>query len=174
MGSNHLEQARWILSCSGIWLSEKEFAQLEITDFGLNDFEHVGLFVHTYVNTSRCCAKELILLPGQSCPEHRHPPIGSSPGKEETFRCRFGCVSLFLPGPASVAPSRTAPASGHDWYTVWNEHVLHAGDQITLEPNTLHWFQAHDEGAVVSEFSTHSDDDSDIFTDPAITRAARV
>ena len=41
-------------------------------------------------------------------------------------------------------------------------------------PNTPHWFQAGDEGAVVSEFSTRSRDESDIFTDPQIQRAPQV
>ena len=43
-------------------------------------------------------------------------------------------------------------------------------NQYTLPPDTLHWFQAGPEGTVVSEFSTHSDDASDIFTDPDIHR----
>jgi D-lyxose ketol-isomerase len=41
-------------------------------------------------------------------------------------------------------------------------------------PNVPHWFQAGDEGAVVSEFSTHSTDENDIFTDPSIGRATKV
>lgn len=43
-----------------------------------------------YVNTEKCCAKELVLFPGQTCPEHRHPEINGEEGKEETFRCRIG------------------------------------------------------------------------------------
>jgi D-lyxose ketol-isomerase len=35
----------------------------------------------------------------------------------------------------------------------------------------LHWFQAGDEGAVVSEFSTMSTDELDVFTDVRIRRA---
>ena len=34
-----------------------------------------------YVNTDRVCAKELVLFPGQLCPEHRHPPVGGDPGQ---------------------------------------------------------------------------------------------
>ena len=45
------------------------------------------------------------------------------------------------------------------------------GEQYTIYPGTLHWFTAGDEGAVVSEFSTTSRDETDIFTDPAIQRA---
>ena len=59
-------------------------------------------------------------------------------------------------------------------YTVWHEIVLDPGDQYTIPPDTLHWFQAGPDGAVVSEFSTESRDDLDVFTDPAIGRATVV
>jgi len=44
------------------------------------------------------------------------------------------------------------------------------GDQLTISPDTLHWFQAGEEGAIVSEFSTRSRDETDVFTDPSIRR----
>lgn len=43
-----------------------------------------------------------------------------------------------------------------------------------MYPNTRHWFQAGDEGAVISEFSTKSYDEYDIFTDPRIKRLPSV
>jgi D-lyxose ketol-isomerase len=51
-------------------------------------------------------------------------------------------------------------------YTVWHEIVLDPGAQHTIPPGTLHWFQAGPDGAVVSEFSTESRDELDVFTDP--------
>ncbi|HLX55746.1 MAG TPA: hypothetical protein VKR83_01855, partial [Ktedonobacteraceae bacterium] len=56
-------------------------------------------------------------------------------------------------------------------YTVWHEIVLRPGQQHTIPPDTLHWFQAGDEGAIVSEFSTRSRDEFDIFTGTDIRRA---
>ncbi|WP_407669874.1 D-lyxose/D-mannose family sugar isomerase [Paenibacillus albus] len=47
---------------------------------------------------------------------------------------------------------------------------LAPGEQYTIKPNTLHWFQAGADGAIVSEFSSVSHDESDIFTDPRIRR----
>ena len=41
-------------------------------------------------------------------------------------------------------------------------------------PNTPHWFQAGNEGAIVSEFSTNSHDESDIFTDVRIMRIPEI
>ena len=45
--------------------------------------------------------------------------------------------------------------------------------KYTIMPNTLHWFQAGPEGAVVSEFSTKSRDEFDIYTDPRIDAAGK-
>lgn len=39
------------------------------------DLERTGLQLVTYVNTERCCAKEMVLFAGQTCPEHRHMPL---------------------------------------------------------------------------------------------------
>jgi D-lyxose ketol-isomerase len=52
--------------------------------------------------------------------------------------------------------------------------VLRPGDQYTLPPDTLHWFQAGPAGAVVSEFSTTSLDELDVFTDPEVRRLPEV
>ena len=73
----------------GIVVTPDEASRIEIADFGLGQFTETGLGVLVYVNTQRCCAKELVMWPRQTCPEHRHPNIGGSPGKEETFRCRW-------------------------------------------------------------------------------------
>ena len=114
------------------------------------------------------------MWPRQTCPEHRHPPVGDKPGKEETFRCRWGTMYLYVPGPAVVKPKAILPAGRENTYTVWHEIELHPGDQYTLMPDTPHWFQAGPVGAVVSEFSTRSSDENDIFCDPEIARMTRV
>jgi len=144
------ERAAAILADAGIELTEAERAAIEVADFGLGRLEEVGLQLVVYVNTERVCAKELVLFPGQECPEHRHPPVGDDPGKEETFRCRAGTVHLHVEGHGEV--------------------TLGPGDQFTIPPDTLHWFRAGDEGAIVSEFSTRSRDALDVFTDPRIVR----
>jgi D-lyxose ketol-isomerase len=115
-----------------------------------------------------------VLFPRQTCPEHYHPPVEGEPGKEETFRCRWGEVYLYVPGEPTPNPKARPPKGREQTYNVWHEIVLRAGDQYTLMPNTPHWFQSGDEGAVVSEFSTRSRDESDIFTDPQIQRAPQV
>ena len=135
---------------TGIELTDDERAQIEVADFGLGNLRETGLMLLVYVNTDRYCAKELVLYPKQTCPEHRHPPFDGTPGKEETFRCRRGGVDLWVDG---------------------RQITLRPGEQFTIPPDTLHWFQAREEGAVVSEFSSTSRDDLDVFTDPRIVRA---
>ena len=144
------ERTAAMLAEAGIVLTPAERERIEVADFGLGRLDEIGLQLITYVNTERVCAKELVLFPRQTCPEHRHPPVDGRPGKEETFRCRHGNVYLHVEG--------------------FEEIVLQPGEQFTIEPDTLHWFQAGDAGAVVSEFSTQSRDEADVFTDPRIVR----
>ncbi len=167
-------EALELLDMQSIRLRPDEIHAMEVADFGLNRVREIGLQLIVYVNTERCCAKELVVLPRQTVPEHRHPPVGDYPGKEETFRCRSGTVYLYVEGEPTNNPSAVVP-SGHEPYlTVWHELKLQPGDQWTIPPNTLHWFQAGGEGAVVTEFSTKSMDEHDVFTDPSIERITRI
>ena len=162
-------RAAGILDAAGIVLTPEEQAGIEVADFGLSRIEELGLEVVVYINTDRVCAKELVLFPRQTCPEHRHPPFEGTPGKEETFRCRTGDVYLYVEGEPTAAPSAHPPAGSV--FTVWHEIVLRPGEQYLIPPDTLHWFQAGDRGAIVSEFSTTSRDELDVFTDPRVERA---
>jgi D-lyxose ketol-isomerase len=159
---------------AGIALTPEEAQRIEVADFGLGELNRTGLQLLTYLNTRRVCAKELVLFAGQTCPEHVHPPLKDEPGKEETFRCRWGEVYVFVPGEATPNPYALPPAGDETYYTVYHETVLRPGEQYTLAPNTRHWFQAGPQGAVVSEFSTTSHDESDLFTDPRIKRAPEI
>lgn len=151
---------------AGIVLTDAEKENIEIFDAGLGDVRNTGLCLVIYVNTKRCCAKELALIPGQTCPEHYHPPVPEIgyEGKEETFRCRYGEVRLYVPGEKNCDPVHPEGT-----FTVFHEIVLRPGEQYTLEKNTKHWFTAGPEGAVVSEFSTSSYDEYDVFTDKRIS-----
>lgn len=144
---------------ANIILTEDEKKRIEIADLGLNKFEEIGLAILTYVNTERVCAKEMVLLPHQICPEHMHPTHGDVLGKEETFRVRYGNIRLHLMDEKTL---------------VKKELIMIPGDQYTLYPNTYHWFQAGDDGAVVSEFSTKSTDHLDVFTNKNIVRAPKI
>jgi D-lyxose ketol-isomerase len=162
------------LNLANIVLTVEEKKNIEVADFGLNDIENTGLQLITYINTDRVCAKELVLFPQQTCPEHKHPDRNGQSGKEETFRCRYGKVYLYVSGEPTENPYCKPPVGSEEYYTVWQEVVLNPGEQYTIMPNTLHWFQAGEEGAIVSEFSTNSHDESDIFTDVRIKRIPEI
>src|SRR5262245_66151445 len=98
----------------GIVLTAAEQDAIEVADFGLSELGETGLQLLVYVNTDRYCAKELVLRPGQTCPEHRHPPFEGTPGKEETFRCRRGLVYLYVEGDPTPEPACTSPPGAYN------------------------------------------------------------
>jgi D-lyxose ketol-isomerase len=165
------ERACEMLARAEIVITDEERDEMEVIDLGLGEFERTGLMLVVYVNTDRYCAKELIMFPRQTCPEHRHPRVEADPGKMETFRCRWGKVWLYFEGDPTSDPEARVPQGSEDYYTVFREVELNPGDQYTVPSDTLHWFQAGDEGAIVSEFSSTSRDEHDVFTDPRISRA---
>lgn len=172
--SEQIERARQraveLLRKCGVAFREEEFARIEITDLGLGELETSGGQILTMVNTDKIAAKLLAMLPGQTLPEHLHPPLGDYPGKEETIRCQWGVLYLYGPGEPAENPFGSPPQHRRHTYTVWHEYILHPGEQVSFPPNTPHWFQGGPEGAVVWSFSTKAVDVKDIFTDPQIVR----
>jgi len=73
-----------------------------------------------------------------------------------------------------LTPSYRIPEDRARFFTVRYEIILKPGDQYTIPLNTLHWFQAGDEGAVISEFSSTNRDEYDIFTDPYVKRFVEI
>ncbi len=116
----------------------------------------------------------IALFPDQTLPEHRHPRLGDYPGKAETLRCEWGLVYVYAPGEPTPDPVGHPPVHRKQTYTVWHEAILGPGEQVTLAPDTLHWFQAGPDGAVVWSFSSRAVDVQDVFTDPAIRRVTKI
>lgn len=171
----YTKRVRRYIRKARIALTKTEKRSIEVADFGLNRLEEIGLQIVVYENNDRYCAKELVLLPGQTCPEHRHPYLSEQNiGKQETFRCRQGEVYLYVEGEPTPRPKARLPKDKRATFTVWKEIVLRPGDQYTIPPNTLHWFQGGKKGAIVSEFSSTSSDETDFFTDPEIQRITQV
>jgi D-lyxose ketol-isomerase len=169
------EKVYLMLRKAGIVITPEENNNIEIADCGFDDIENCGLQIVVYENNSRYCAKELILFPRQLCPEHRHPPIDDKNiGKQETFRCRWGEVYLYVEGDPTPDPKAQVLENYRKYLSVWKEIVLRPGDQYTLPANTKHWFQAGDDGCVVSEFSSASIDEKDVFTDPRVRRVPEI
>jgi D-lyxose ketol-isomerase len=167
-----VEKALAYYEKAGIVLTEEEKGRIEVADFGIGIVDQVGLQLLTYINTERVCAKEMVLLPYQTCPEHKHVPTGGQAGKEETFRCRYGRVYLYVAGEGKAEDIHGKMPKTD--VTVFHEVILNPGEQYTIMPETWHWFQADKDGAVISEFSTRSTDETDQFTDPRLVREVYV
>lgn len=167
-----IEKALKYYEKAGIVLTEEEKARIEIVDFGLGIVDKMGLQLLTYINTERVCAKEMVLLPFQTCAEHMHVPTNGMAGKEETFRCRYGKVYLYVSGEGKREDIGARMPESE--VSVFHEIVLKPGEQYTIMPETWHWFQAGEDGAVISEFSTKSTDETDIFTDKRLVRDLKV
>jgi len=171
------ERQEWAfsqLAAAGISLTTEEKEKIEVSDFGLSNLKEIGIQLLVYVNTERVCAKEIVLSPNQVCPEHKHVSVAGNLGKEETFRCRKGLVYLNVEGVKTTNPLANPFEKDNNIYSVWHEIVLKPGEQHTIFPDTKHWFQAGPEGAIVTEFSTKSTDEFDLFTDARIKRITEV
>ena len=119
---------------------------IEIADFGLGQYESVGLGLVVRVNEREYCSKWLTLLPGQECPTHYHKL------KKETFFVLQGIVKI-------IADEK--------------EVSLHPGERYTLFPGVRHSFRSAS-GAVIEEVSTHDENSDSYFDDPLIVRDAIV
>lgn len=163
------QRAATLIDRAGIFITPDEREKIDVADFGLSQLEREGIQILTHFATERIAAKILVQFPGQTEPEHWHPPVASDPGKEETIRAVYGTLYFYIPGPDTMKVGRI-PQGKENVYTCRHEIVMKPGDQLTLSPGTKHWFQAADEGAVFYSYSTCVRDGLDGFTDPAVVR----
>ncbi len=167
------QQAFELIRASRFPVLEWEREKIEVADFGLGRLSVEGAQILTLVATDRIAAKLIILFPHQTLPEHRHPPVGTDPGKEETIRAFWGQLTIYVEGPDTVRRGRIPPKQ-ENVYSSRHEVPLAPGQQYYFEPGGKHWFQAGEEGAVLLSFSSVARDGLDEFSDPGITRATRV
>ena len=168
------KRARSYMKKAGVVLSEEEKGNVSVADFGLSDLKHQGGQILTFFNTDRLSAKVIVLFPWQILPEHWHPAIGSEVGKEEIMRVRWGEVYLYVPGEPVSQPKARIPRGEGRYFTVWHEVVLKPGDQYILAPQTVHWFQAGGDGAVIDDYSSTARDLQDGFTNPLVVRETKI
>jgi len=158
---------------AGVVFTPEEAESIAVADFGLSHLEVEGAQILTFVNSERISVKVIVLFPGQTLPEHWHPPVGDDPGKEETLRVIAGTVYCGLPGNGPVRYA-TLPVGKEAYYTCRREVIMHPADQITLAPGVPHWLQAGPEGVVLYSFSSCARDILDGFADPDIVRETRI
>jgi len=157
----------------------------DVTDFGLGEFERVGLVVFTVRNGHRklkayahktYCEKILIVRENQHTPMHYHA------SKQEDIICRCGgdlvCQIYNRGGDGKLDGGDVEVALDRLRCTVkaGTELILRPGESITLTPLMYHEFWAR-EGtgtSILGEVSTVNDDATDNFFLHALGRFPKI
>ncbi len=129
-----------------------------VTDFGLNDFEYVGMGGIFFVNdeTYNYFAHAIYLLPGQMIPEHAHVAT-NYPAKHESWMVEKGWVyNLSEIG----EPTAELPSIPETHGAIKSIHCekQEVGQLLRLpQLETFHFMMAGPEGAIVSEWASYHD-----------------
>lgn len=131
------------------------------TDFGLGDFENVGMGGIFWVNDKEHSyfAHEIYLLPGQMIPEHKHVKT-SMPAKFESWMVQKGDCYNFSEVGEQTPNAPAIPESQRA--TTISKNFIHqkAGELVHLKKiETWHFLYAGPHGAVVSEYACYHDND---------------
>lgn len=139
-----------------------------VVDFGLGDFENVGMGGIFWVNDAEhgYFAHEIYLLPGQMIAEHAHVKT-KFPAKFESWMVRKGmCYNFSEVGDPTPNPPML-PASQKSTIRSKNFVEQRVGEIIHLKKSeTFHFLIAGPEGAIVSEWASYHDGDGLRFTNP--------
>ena len=128
------------------------------TDFGLGDFENVGMGGIFWVNDPEYgyFAHAIYLLPGQMIPEHAHVKT-AFPAKHESWMVNHGWVYNFSEVGDETPNAPAVPAS-HGPIKSKNFVVQKVGDVLRLKKlETFHFMMAGPEGAIVDEWACYHD-----------------
>lgn len=134
---------------------EKEFW---VVDFGLGDFENVGMGGVFWVNDAEhnYFAHAIYLLPGQMIPEHAHVKTEYAP-KFESWMVTKGWAYNFSEI-GDTTPNAPAIPASHGPIKSMNFVVQNVGDIIHLKKEaSFHFLMAGPEGAVVDEWASYHD-----------------
>jgi len=158
-------QAVELIRESGFPVTEEEMSELRVEDFGLGRVFEEGFAFIDILQSSRLRVTLLVLLPGQTLPQHLHPAYGQESGKEETMRVLHGSTRVYIQGETSN-PQVRIPSGKKAYYTARREIPLDPGGQFTIPPGQAHWFQGGPRGSVNIIFQNRVDETRNIFFDP--------
>lgn len=144
-------------------LMDKDFW---VTDFGLGDFENVGMAGIFWVNDAEhgYFAHEIYLLPSQMIPEHAHVKT-KFPAKFESWMVQKGMCYNFSAVGDETPNCPVLPESQKGFITSKNFVEQQVGELVHLKQSeTFHFLLSGPEGAVVSEWASYHDNDGLRFT----------
>lgn len=148
----------WVLPPNPKW---------DVTDFGLMDFDKIGLTLVNLAEQPEYCEKIMYVKEKQVTPMHHHK------SKKEDIICRWGRLAIRFD---SREETIRLQVNGEERDILTGELlVLMAGERITLTPGVDHAFWAETEYAIVGEVSTANDDTADnYFKDERIGRFSEI
>lgn len=153
----------------GVPFTEFMGKEMWVNDFGLGDFEHVGMGGIFWVNDAEhnYFAHAIYLLPGQMIPEHAHVRTEYAP-KFESWMVTKGWAYNFAEI-GSETPNAPAIPATHGPAKSKNFAVQQVGDIIHLkQEESFHFLMAGPEGAIVDEWASYHDDAGLRFTNASI------
>lgn len=133
----------------------------------MDNFQEEGLALIDILRSKILRITLLVLLPYQTVPQHLDPAYDQESGKEETLRVLYGHTKVYTEGSENNHEIQI-PHNKKQYYTACHEIALIQGEQYTIPPQTLHWFQAGALGSVNLEFQNRVDETKNIFTDASI------
>jgi len=146
-----------------------------VTDFGLNDFAHVGkgctLWVNKNYPTGGYFAREIFLLPGQMIAEQKNVASEMGAPKHATLLVRYGSIYSFsVENTLGFFPDGVQVPKSQEKFTKSNNcKLVHAGELFTIKKeDDWHFIMAGPDGAIVTEFSTFFDPQGRQYSNPNI------
>lgn len=136
-----------------------------VTDFGLGDFENVGMGGIFWINDAEhgYFAHAIYLLPGQMIPEHAHVKT-KFPAKHETWMVEKGWAYNFSEI-GDETPNAPAIPATHGPIKSKNFTIQKVGEVLPLKKiESFHFLMAGPEGAIVDEWACYHDNDGLRFT----------
>jgi D-lyxose ketol-isomerase len=147
------EQNGWVLPPNPKW---------DITDFGLGDFNRIGLVLINLTEEVEYCEKLMYATKGQTTPAHYHQH------KKEDIICRKGELVIQLwaadaDGIGSTQPFKLKVNGQYRMLNSGDKVTLHAGERITIVQGVWHEFYPASDECIIGEVSTANDDVNDNF-----------
>ncbi|NJN28565.1 MAG: D-lyxose/D-mannose family sugar isomerase [Cyclobacteriaceae bacterium] len=135
--------------------------QWDVTDFGLGDFEKLGLVLVNLTEEPEYCEKLMYAHKGQTTPAHTHKK------KKEDIICRAGTLAIQVWNGASGSSevlSITLKVNGKATNFESADIIrLQSGERLTLTPGVYHEFYPESDECIIGEVSTANDDLHDNF-----------
>jgi D-lyxose ketol-isomerase len=140
----------------------------DVTDFGLGDYQRIGLVLINLAEEPEYCEKLMYALKGMTTPAHTHKK------KKEDIICRWGQLDMLLWNSAALKSGETVALKiNGEMRKVPTGEAIHLGpgERLTLVPGIYHEFFSASDECIIGEVSTANDDVNDnFFVNPDVGR----